>query len=286
MSKLWSFAICTISVVMTIASIAWAQGYTTIDFPGATATTLNGGPNPKGTSVGSYTASGVTHGFTVTKKGKFTSFDPPGSTGTFPNWMSPRGVIVGQYFDASGASHGFVLANGTYTTVNFPGAPGSGLTSVNASGQMSGFSCDAAACNTTTHSFVMSKKGKFTGFDPPGAISSLAVTVIASGVVFGSYTDSSGVGHGYELNHGTYTTIDFPGASFTFVGGANSNGESVGEEVTAGVAHSFLLANGAFTSFDPPGAVLSDASGINPSGVIVGLFIDSGGVEHGYIRTP
>jgi hypothetical protein len=94
-----------------------------------------------------------------------------------------------------------------------------------------------------THSFVVSKKGVFTSFDPPGAISSIAATVIPSGSVVGAYTDSGGVGHGYLRSHGTFTTIDFPGAIFTFVGGANPEGGSVGEYIdTAGVAHSFLLA--------------------------------------------
>jgi hypothetical protein len=42
-------------------SIALAQTYTTIDFGGATAATLRGGPNPQGTIVGSYTeTTGVT----------------------------------------------------------------------------------------------------------------------------------------------------------------------------------------------------------------------------------
>jgi hypothetical protein len=37
-------AMCAISVAFATWSIAWAQTYTTIDYPGATATTLNGGP--------------------------------------------------------------------------------------------------------------------------------------------------------------------------------------------------------------------------------------------------
>jgi hypothetical protein len=86
---------------------------------------------------------------------------------------------------------------------------------------MSGFSCAVASClSGITHSFVVSKKGVFTSFDPPGAISSLAATVIPSGAVVGAYTDSGGVGHG----------------------GSNPEGDSVGEYIdTAGVAHSFLL---------------------------------------------
>ena len=54
MSKILRFlAICTTCVAFATLSIAWAQTYTTFDFPGATATTLNGGPSPQGTSVGS-----------------------------------------------------------------------------------------------------------------------------------------------------------------------------------------------------------------------------------------
>jgi hypothetical protein len=301
MSKLHrSLAIFTVGVAFATLSIASAQEYTTIDYPGAIATSLNGGPNPEGTNIGSYTdTSRVTHGFTL-KKGVFTSFDPPGSTFTTPNWISPQGEIVGEYIDSGGVSHGFILDGGNYTTVDFPGAAGSALTGLNPSGEMSGFYCSDPACGTfgattTNHSFTVSKKGAFISFDPPGAISSQASTVNPSGTVVGFYVDGSGVGHGYQLYHGTFTTIDYPGAVFTFAGANNPSGAIVGLYFdTAGFGHSFLLSNGVFTSFDPPGAVplpppsgfLSDAAGINPSGVIVGIYFDSAGVQHGYIRTP
>jgi hypothetical protein len=124
MIKLFRFlAICAISAAFATLSMAWAQTYTTVDFPGAIATTLNGGPNPEGTSVGSYTdTSFVTHGFVLTKKGVFTSFDAPGSTLTIPNFISLQGVIVGEYSDSGSVSHGFVLNGGTFTTLDFPGA--------------------------------------------------------------------------------------------------------------------------------------------------------------------
>jgi hypothetical protein len=284
--------ICTLSVAFATLSTASAQQYTTIDFPGATATTLNGGPNPEGTNIGSYTdTSGITHGF-VLKKGVFTSFDPPGSTFTVPNFISPQGVIVGDYNDSGNVSHGFVLDRGKYTTLDFAGAAGTTLTGLNPSGELSGFYCSDPACGTTgnsstNHSFVVSKKGVFTTFDPPGAVSSTASTVNPSGAVVGAYTDSGGVTHGYLRYHGTFTTIDFPGAIFTFGGGNNPEGDIIGAYTdTANVTHSFLLSHGAFTSFDPPGATFSDAAGINPGGVIVGIYLDSANVEHGFIRTP
>jgi probable HAF family extracellular repeat protein len=63
----------------------------------------------------------------------------------------------------------------------------------------------------------------------------------------------------------SFTTIDFPGATFTFAGAINPKGDIVGEyNDTAGVGHAFLLSNSVFTSFDFPGAIFTDASGINP----------------------
>jgi len=290
-------AVCAFSVA---ASITWAQTYTPVDYPGATATTLNGGPNPQGTSVGSWTdQGGVIHGFTLTAKGVFKSFDPPDSTLTVPNFISPQGDIVGQYLDGSSVSHGFILSGGDYTTVNYPGAPGTSLTGINPSGELSGLFCSDPACGQTgngstnvEHSFVVSKKGVFTSFDPPGATGSLASTVNPSGAVVGAYDTSVegtcfNVCQGYLLSGEKFVTINFPGSGFTFVGGNNAPGDAVGEYFdSAGIGHSFLLSHGVFTSFDPPGAIFSGATGINPGGVIVGIYFDSAFVEHGYIRTP
>jgi hypothetical protein len=87
--------------------------------------------------------------------------------------------------------------------------------------------------------------------------------------------------------HTTFTTIDFPGATFTFAGAGNPEGDIVGLYTdTAGVNHAFLLSHGVFTSFDFPGALFTDAAGINPGGIIVGLYVDSADIQHGFVRTP
>jgi uncharacterized membrane protein len=280
-----------ISVAFAL-STASAQEFTTIQFPGAVTTVLTGGPNPRGTSVGDYVdTSGVTHGFQLTKGGIFTSFDPPGSVFTTPNFINAEGVIVGGYLGADGASHGFILDGEEFTTLDFPGAPGTILTGINPKGEISGESCVAALCNTITHSFVMSKKGAFTSFDPPGAVSSAASTISPSGEIVGVYTDGAGTIHGYILSHGTYTTIDVPGAVFTFAGGGNAEGDVVGQFADAdGVAGAFLLSKGVFTTFEAPGAGTSSgqgsgASGINPEGTIVGFYVNSAGAVFGFIRT-
>ena len=120
-------AIWVITIAFATSSIASAQTYLSIDFPGATTTILSGGPSPEGTSVGIYIdIAGVTHGFVLNKKGIFTSFDVPGSTATTPNLIDPQGTIVGSYLDASNVSHGFILHGSNFTTLDFPGAAGHG----------------------------------------------------------------------------------------------------------------------------------------------------------------
>lgn len=290
------FAICIFGVALAALSTS-AQTYTQVDFPGALDTALNGGPNPEGTSVGTWFDGTALHGFSLSSGHVFKSFDFPGSSSTSANWISPQGEIIGNYFDSSGVSHGFTLNGTKYTTVDFPGALFTVLTGLSPSGVMVGEYSSASAnplCNGgpsgACHSFKVSKKGVFTSFDPPGATTSSASTINPSGVIVGAYTDVSGVGHGYQLDKKrNYTTIDFPGAISTFVGANNPEGAMVGAYTdTSNVGHSFILDRGTYTSFDPPfgGVTLSDAAGINPGGVIVGIFLDAASNEHGYIRTP
>ena len=170
MTKIIRFlAICTIGFALATSSIALAQTYTAVNFPGATLTELIGGPNPQGTSVGGYTltAGGALHGFTL-RNGVFTPFDPPGSTFTTVNFINPRGNIVGAFVDAGGVSHGFVLSGGTYTTVDYPGAAGTVLSSVNPSGELSGATCSDPACGVfgatnVTHSFLSVQERRLLG---------------------------------------------------------------------------------------------------------------------------
>jgi hypothetical protein len=301
MIKVFRFLVmCTISVAF--ASIASAQTYKQVDVPFANAifTALSGGPNPQGTSVGDWEdTNGVFHGFSLTAKGVFTTFDPPGSTLTSPNFISPQGVIVGAYLDSTSVSHGFILAGGEYTFVNVPGAAGTTLTGINPSGEISGYTCSDPACGntglpSTNHSFVRSTGGVFTFFDPPGATGSQTSTVNPSGAVVGNFTNNAGGTcfsecQGYLLFQGKYTTVNPSNSVFTFAGGGNPENDITGTYFdAAGTGHGFLFSKGNYTSFDYPeaGVVFTEATGINPGGVIVGIFRDSSFNAHGFIRTP
>ena len=284
-------AVCTIALAFATASIAWAQTYTTVDYPGADDTSLNGGPNAEGVAVGSYDAPGIAHGGFTYRRGVFTPVNVPwaGPLGTVP-WWPNQDTLVGFYYDQKGAQHGFTLHNGRYTTVDFPGVAGTELTGINPEGDMAGQYCRDVDCNDF-HSLIRTRTGQFIGFDPPGAKLSYGATINAAGAMVGtSFTDSPPTddgSHCYLLYRGRFTTIDFPGAIGTGCGANNAEGDIVGNYFDASdVSHAFLLRNGVFTSFDFPGASATYAEGINSEGTIIGSYFDAAGHLHGFIRTP
>jgi hypothetical protein len=297
MSKILRFlAICTIGAFAFTNAWAAQVKYTQVDYPGAAVTEIAGGPNLQGTSVGIYNLilGGANHGFARTAGGVFTPIDVPGASDTTPTFINVEGVIVGSYLDSGGTSHGFVFNKGIYTTVSYPGAIGSGISSINDLGEMSGFYCSDIACDASAvfHGFVLSRNGTFTSFDPPGATGSEPSSVSLLGVVVGSYDTvdeptCTTQCLAYVLQHGNYTTLSYPGSSFTFAGGANVWNSVTGVYLdSSGNGHGFLESNGAYTPFDYPGATFTEATGMNAVDVVVGVFVDSAGNEHGFIRTP
>ena len=184
----------------------------------------------------------ISHGFTY-YNGAFTSFDPPGSTGTFPDWINPQGAITGAYLDSSGIEHGFVLAGGDYITVDYPGAAKTVVLSNNPSEEYVGEYCVGSACSNY-HSFVLSKKGKFTSFDPPGALNSAAFAVNPSGAVCGYYVTPTrpSVLQGYVLRGGEFTTIAFSPGAWTYCGAINPQAQITGGYLDSRrVEHGYFL---------------------------------------------
>src|ERR1700720_1372581 len=77
----------------------------------------------------------------------------------------------------------------------------------------------------------------------------------------------------------TFTTIDYPGAAFTFAAGINNSARIVGaynlntpeEGHLLEGAHGFSDSGGAFTTIDFPSATTTTPHKINDSGQIVGV---------------
>src|SRR5262249_51191067 len=121
-----------------------------------------------------------------------------------------------------------------------------------------------------------------------------AVGINPAGQIVGLYQSADTTFHAFLLSQGSFTSIDFPGATSTLaptgVIGINPAGDKiVGYYTAADTAfHAFQLSQDTFTFFDFPGAISSCAFGINPAGDIVGLYCDTpggcaSGLFHGFL---
>ena len=83
----------------------------------------------------------------------------------------------------------------------------------------------------------------------------------------------------------TFTTIDFPGSSFSNALGINNSGQVVGAYDTGTTPeHGFLLSGGIFSTLDFPGPSSTAAIGINDSGQVVGLYQNTVNFQtHGFL---
>ena len=279
----------------------------------------------------------------VAATGAVTEFDDPNaptattSRGTSPMAINDAGQIVGFYttgsYDTLSLYHGFLysIADGTFTEIDEPNA-GTGNTSsgyqkegttpmaINASGVVTGFYIDSSG---NRHGFIATPPyatDDYTSFDGPGATTNtgqggsfsgtIPMSIDAAEDVVGSYTDSSGVRHGFILPAGstTATSFDAPGAnttsqSGTFGGTLPTRIDPTGSYIVGGYAdssgleHGFvyylpLTASSSFTTFTPPNMTTSTilpqggVFGVNASGTVVGLYLDSNEVSHGFEYTP
>jgi probable HAF family extracellular repeat protein len=227
----------------------------------------------------------------------FTQIDVPGAMFTAAFGINDRGQIVGVFADAGGVVHGFLSDNGNFTQIdvpqiNFPDAPGTQAFGIRERGQIVGGFPDARGA---LHGFL-SDQGLFTQIDFPGATETLLVGINNRGQIVGAFStrdqivgrfndlNNAAGSHGFLLDDGAFTPIDFPGALGTVAFGINDRGHIVGSFVdNRGAVHGFLLDDGVFTHIDVPGATLSTGNGITNRGQIVGTFVDTSDVAHGYL---
>jgi probable HAF family extracellular repeat protein len=226
--------------------------FSTVDFPGSVFTELSG-INPQGDIVGNYVdASLFRVHVLLLRLGSFTTIDFPGAVNTFSASISPQGDIAGGYFNANSPPHGYVLSHGAFTKVDFPGSIATLAFGVNSEGVVVGIYADASL---QVHGFLLSN-GNFRTIDFPGAIASIfacgapqgggtvPLGINPQGDIVGAYCGADGNNHGFLLSNGSFRTIDFPGATFTFADGINPEGEIAGGYQRAdGTYHGFLLSS-------------------------------------------
>ncbi len=304
-----------LSVLVMVAGLSVpAQGaltftFSTIDVPNAVGTFGTRGINNSGQIAGSYNDSNnMQHGYLLSG-GSFTTIDYPGTGpsstgyfgGTWVQGINDSGVMVGGHGPTTlGIAYGFVYSGGTFSSINFSGAPGGSLSAdaigINNAGEIVGQYEAASAPSTfcTSCSFptwpgicYSDTGGSYSAFIPPGSSGCVANGTNSTGDIVGVYTANSGAGHGFLYSGGSYTTIDFPGGSNNNLNGINDSGQVVGGYTdSGGKGHGFLYSGSTYTSFDVPNAASTVAYGINNDGKIVGDFTDTAGKSHGFLATP
>jgi uncharacterized membrane protein len=274
---------------------------TTIDFPGAIFTEVNG-ININGDVVGRYilTPGGISHGFMRDSAGSFTTIDVPDSPFTTPKGIAADGRIVGLFVSpggnpTTGPHHGFLFSGGAFTQIDFSDTTGTFPAGIDSEGNIVGAYCDLPCSPLNLpardlHGFFLSD-GHFEAFDVPGSTSTALVHTSRVGGSVGLYKDTNDVPHGFVLsNCGRVSTIDVPGAVGTWGLGINASGDVVGswcDQNPCTLAqtnnHSFKLGKNGFELFDPIGNPTSRAWDINDLSEVAGASKDPLGVNHGYI---
>lgn len=261
--------------------------YETVDYPGATATQLQG-INPEGEIVGGFTDATGTHGFLLAH-GRWTPINYPGAIRTLATGINPQGDIVGNFYSSNGQGlvprnqHGFLLTDGTFTEIQGPGYMGTIAQRITPTGQIYGcvHNLDYGA---NMRGFARFPDGSWSIID---TLSSMSNGPTPDGsFIAGLFTDlSTGHTHGFIIRNGNFESFDVPGSILTQAWDASPEEQVVGTyEDAQQKVHGFLMSDGQFTTIDFPGATSTQVRGINPEGDIVGLYT-AGGKTHGFLRT-
>ena len=297
------FALCLLALVAVHTTVApkASQGsglrWSAIDYPGATSTAALD-LSPDSEIVGSYTDASGTHGYLLSRNGKFHSLDVPNAVFTRAAGINLRGEIVGTYrlpTDPMAARHGFLLSRGKFTTIDPPGAVFTNPLGINQWSDIVGRFCTTVPCppeGENVHGFLLSDD-EFTTIDVPGARGTNAWKINPRGDIVGGYTAADGHKHVFlfGLRLRSFTTIDVPGAAETALdnGGINPQGDIVAVYCETAPcrgaspdAHGFLLIRGRFGTIDVPGATSTSAFAINARGDVVGVYEDATGL-HGFL---
>jgi uncharacterized membrane protein len=128
----------------------------------------------------------------------------------------------------------------------------------------------------------------FTQLDFPGAASTQAWGINASGDIVGAYVSADTSTHGFLRTRGEFISIDFPGAVYTYVNGVSPRGDIVGQYSAtlngSGPNHAFVLTrDGMFKTVDFPGGISSLGIGMNSRGDVLGSYSNSDNLLHTYV---
>jgi len=238
--------------------------YANENFPGSVQTQVTG-LNDNGDTVGfwsSMNTASMTNdnfGFYELSDHEFHSVEFPTGDNASPPvnqllGINDRDIAVGFYTNGQGSNRGYTynIRTKQFTRVLVPGYPTG----------TAGPSLTAAAINN---------QGDIAGF----------------------YTDRNGRTDAFlDDKHGSFHTLDYPGATATQAFGVNDRDEVVGAYTvgtgSGAMMHGFTWTpRGGFHSIDEPqGQGTTTINGVNDSGDLVGFYVDATGNTDGFLATP
>ena len=220
-----------------------------------------GGPNAQGQIPISWMDSSFNIHAAIAQNGNFTLLpDAPGYLLTAANSINGSGTVAG--FISSdptfATGSGFVYDGSAYHPFDYPGASLTVGYGINDAEVVVGIYVDG---NGVQHGYQ--KEGNtLTSLDYPGNDSLAAFGISNDGVIEGAY-GINGRAHGFLLDNGVYTTVNYPGATDTYVNYRDS--------ITGSLVGSYSTDNGltfhAFIASTPEPGVLALFIGVGVSSV-------------------
>jgi hypothetical protein len=174
----------------------------------------------------------------------------------------------------------------SFQTVNYPNDNFTQLLGVNNSLLIAGYHNANENSGLTLRLPVL-----FTTENYPQSMMTQVIGINNTGTTNGFYVDNNGVTHGFYDNKGSFTTVDYPGTPFNQLLGQNDMGQASGyyslssDNTTPDFPYVYdELGGGVFQVISIPAAVGgAQATGINNSQQVCGFYIDTNGVNHGFL---
>ena len=222
-------------------------------------------------------------GFTLID-GVFTTYDFPGSQGTYFYALGNNGLAAGHYEDSDGLYHGVILENGELRQYDFPNSVQT---------EIYGYS-DSTGVLTGNFTDASGVRSGFSGdeiIEYPGATETYADFVSTLGNVVGSYVDAEGTYHAYLRGPGgSFATLDLPlegELDYFFLHGINSALIAVGRAKAVGdVPRTYAGNPVGLQELKFPDSVSTEGWNVNQDNSIVGHYDSPDGRRHGFIARP
>jgi len=222
---------------------------------------------------------------------KFTKANVRGALQTEPNGINNKGVIVGGYEDKKSVFHGYILDGKKLTTLDDPNGTDTDALGINYNGSIAVVGVYTNSSGNGVGFLYNAKTKQFTDITgPQGATYSGASEINDQGWIVGWYQDSSGFTHGFLLQGKKYTTLDVPGATYTYAYGISNKGNIDLTWVNSHGSYEGALYNyktKTYKTIKVPRVGLdgSEASYINNEDDITFYWYDSSGLVHGALCT-